>query len=823
MNKKAAKFIPVIGLLTFLSLSSCQGFSSSELSAASPLASGSASNVSLSSGGAESSDSMEQKAYAPGLIETNYPTEENIVADYIAYTEQGLDPKGINDSSEALKKVLSDAEEQGGGVVYLPAGKYLITKNIYIPPFVTIRGDYCDPDSELFHGDYGTVILAEPEASSSETRNPILGDRDDIYTNFPALFSIGGSAGLVGVTIYYPKQNIEHVIPYPFAVEIPSFAAQGIHANHEASTVKNVTFLNCYKGIIAGASASTFSNGYAAAFEQVHIENIKGTFLYQGLQLYIASEIGIVKKIMISPEYWAENTLGNQPELAKVKEYTHKYALGMLLGDLEWLHFTDITIKDLAMGIRIYDSLRRFFTNTIYFMGMFENLQVTGAQTAMRVDNLFDTFGMSIADSVLEGSIYALDRRDTTTAVLRLVNTALNGAVYGQRIYLSSSEQAYAALKSQGGLASSERPSLHMPDSRNFFDVVKDYQVDNTATQDASQGIQEALNDANAAGGGIVYLKPGYYILKNKLIVYENTELRGSAGVSTRDQIGSSKGTVLLGFYGYYGSSDLAQGADALVTLNGKGAGLRGIRFIYPENKPTWKADVKYKYHSYVIRILAESCYVAQASIVGVPFGIEIANTSNVTLSEISGTYYEIGVHIVDCNNVYIDEMLENAAVLARIGYGTVPALQQYFLQGWPTDSDLSTVYANLTRPSTVLFKADNTSDLSIVHSGAFGIKNFYSGTNSTAKVLQASTDNFSGNIFVVSGGTLNVVNNLRFNDIDYVSILNGGIFNAFNEVTLHFNTSFTPDADYVNNVQVASSLASSGTDQAYLPDRYVY
>jgi Mor family transcriptional regulator len=812
-----------MGLLMILSLAGCQAFPTSEVNSSSSLASDdSVSSSSLISNEGESSDSMEQKTYAPGLIETTYPTEENIVADYIAYTEQGLDPKGINDSSEALKKVLSDAEERGGGVVYLPAGKYLITENIYIPPFVTIRGDYCNPDSDMFKGDYGTVILAEPEVSATETRNPILGDRDDIYTNFPALFSIGGSAGLVGVTIYYPKQNIDHVIPYPFAVEIPSFAAQGIHANHEASTVKNVTFLNCYKGIIAGASASAFSNGYAAAFEQVHIENIKGTFLYQGMQLYIASEIGVVKKVMISPKYWAENTLGNQPELVKVKEYTHKYTLGMLLGDLEWLHFSDITINDLAMGIRIYDSLRRFFTNTIYFMGMFENLQVRGSQTAMRVDNLFDTFGMSIADSVLEGSIYALDRRDTTTAVIRLVNTALNGDIYGQRIYLSSAEEAYASLKSKGALASTERPYLKMPDSRNFIDAVKDYQVDNTAAQDASEGIQKALNDAAAAGGGIVYLKPGYYILKNKLIVYENTELRGSAGVSTRDQIGSSKGTVLLGFYGY-SSSDLAKNADALVTLNGKGAGLRGIRFIYPENKPTWKADVKYKYHSYVVRILAESCYVAQASIVGVPFGIEISNTSNVTISEVSGTYYEIGVHIVGCNNIYLDEMLENAAVLARIGYGTVPALQKYFLYGWPTDSDLSTVYANLTRSSTVLFKAENTTNLSIVHCGAFGIQNFYVGTNSAAKVLQASTDNFGGNIFVVSGGTLNVVNNLRFNDIDYVSILNGGVFNAFNEVTLHFNTSFTPDADYVNNVQVASSLASSGADHAYLPDRYVY
>jgi hypothetical protein len=394
MNKTIKKLTYLV-LLSFMALTSCgngEGSSANSSIAAS----------STSSSSAEGSvSSMATKEYQPGLIKTEYETEDNVLADYIAYVDQGLDPTGQKDSSDALLKVLNTAEDNGGGVVFLPQGSYLITKNIYIPPFVTLRGDYNDPDSEGFDGNYGTVILAEPEAAATETRNPILGDRDDIYTNFPSLFSIGGSSGLVGVTIYYPKQDIAHVTPYPFAVEIPSFAGPGCHVNHEAPTVQNVTFINCYKGIIGGAAASTYSNGYAAAFEQAHIENIKGTFLYQGLQLYVASELGTVKNITISDKYWAESKLGKAPDPAALKQYTQKYALGMLLGDLEWLFFNDISIEDCAMGIRIYDSLRRFFTNAVYFIGQFYNLSIKGAKTAMRIDNLYDTFGMTITDSYL--------------------------------------------------------------------------------------------------------------------------------------------------------------------------------------------------------------------------------------------------------------------------------------------------------------------------------------------------------------------------------------------------------------------------------------
>lgn len=759
--------------------------------------------------------------YEPGIIDTVYDTEEVIVVDYVIDAACGADPTGRTDSTDAIQMVLDECADNGGGTVYLPKGKYLVSSQIKIPSFVYLRGDWNDPDGEDFNGDYGTVILANVAAAEEEERNPILADREDTYANFPALFRIGGSCGLIGVTIYYPEQDIDDVTPYPFAIEIPSFAGEGAHINHNSSTVKNVTFLNCYKGIIAGASASVYSGGYAAAFEQVHIENIRGTFLYQAMQLYIASDVGVVKSVNISNDYWKNCTLG-AANANKLDAYTMKYTTGLLLGDLEWLFFDDITIRDVCMGVRIYDGIRRFFTNTIYFIGQFYNLNISNTKTAMRIDNMMPNFGITIADSYLEGSVYSINERDETTSSVKLVNTTLVGDTYGDSLMVSGANDVYAQLKAQGKFATTQVPAISNP-PEVLYDVCGDYGADNTGATDASEAIQQALNDANANGGGIVYLKAGYYWLDNPLTIYSNTELRGAAGASTRDQIGMSKGTVLFGNYGYSTEKIIAQNSTALITLQGSNSGIRGIRVVYPDNNPTPEASTQYRYHSYTVRIMGEGSYVAQCSLVGVPFGVEIVNTRDVVITELSGAYYDTGIHIVNSDNVYLDELNENASVVCRFGYAGVASVQSYFLLGWPTDTNgMSQMYSQITRPNTTLVKAENSTNISVVNSCAFGIKTFYDGLNSEAKILACDSDNCSGYIWNVDGGNLYVVNMLKYNDKATYNTENGGLVTCFNTLTLYFRTDFTLDTDSVENVEYTSTqIESSGKDVDDLPERY--
>lgn len=61
------------------------------------------------------------------------------VMESMNYNGDLMPPK--KDSTEAVKKALQAAKENGGGVVYFPAGQYLVTGMLDVPKFTVIKGD----------------------------------------------------------------------------------------------------------------------------------------------------------------------------------------------------------------------------------------------------------------------------------------------------------------------------------------------------------------------------------------------------------------------------------------------------------------------------------------------------------------------------------------------------------------------------------------------------------------------------------------------------------------------------------------------------------
>jgi hypothetical protein len=93
----------------------------------------------------------------PWIIQTKYETDDVVVADIIVDPEKyNVDPTGKKDSTTGIQKALNDARQMDGGTVWLPAGQYLISRPITIPAFVTLRGDWQDPD---LGNEYGTVLV----------------------------------------------------------------------------------------------------------------------------------------------------------------------------------------------------------------------------------------------------------------------------------------------------------------------------------------------------------------------------------------------------------------------------------------------------------------------------------------------------------------------------------------------------------------------------------------------------------------------------------------------------------------------------------------
>ncbi len=198
------------------------------------------------------------------IVDTVYPTEDIVVATVdITKAPYNADPTGKTDVTKILNKALGDVSVAGGGTVWMPAGKYLVTDTVTIPEYCTLRGDWQDPDVGT---DYGTVILAKVKANQPVNR---------------ALFLIGGSAGVNGLTVYYPEQSLEDVKEYPF-----TFYTTGEGSSYMLASVTRCTVINGYRGIGACVVEGN-------AHEQFSIDNVKGTFLCTAAEVYNqADEVG---------------------------------------------------------------------------------------------------------------------------------------------------------------------------------------------------------------------------------------------------------------------------------------------------------------------------------------------------------------------------------------------------------------------------------------------------------------------------------------------------------------------------------------------------
>lgn len=99
---------------------------------------------------------------------------------------------GKTDDTRAIQRALDQAGKQGGGIVYLPAGEYVVRTHLTIPSGVELRGgyDYAHRSDSLV-----TALFAYEGENAWDTEQ------------FPAFISMEQESGLVGVVIFYPNQN----------------------------------------------------------------------------------------------------------------------------------------------------------------------------------------------------------------------------------------------------------------------------------------------------------------------------------------------------------------------------------------------------------------------------------------------------------------------------------------------------------------------------------------------------------------------------------------------------------------------------------------
>jgi hypothetical protein len=185
----------------------------------------------------------------------------------------GATGNGTNDDTAAIQAALNAAGGNGGGVVFLPRGNYLVSSHLLVPAQTSLVGVW---RAVTAYSQYlGTTLLAVENAGTN--------------AGVPFITLQGDNSTLEGVTIYYPNQVANNPpTPYPFAIG-------GGGGNN--ITIQNVLLVNPYQGI----DLATY--GCPRHF----VRSVYGQPLLIGIAVDQCYDIGRIMDIHFWP-FWTQNT-----------------------------------------------------------------------------------------------------------------------------------------------------------------------------------------------------------------------------------------------------------------------------------------------------------------------------------------------------------------------------------------------------------------------------------------------------------------------------------------------------------------------------------
>lgn len=653
-------------------------------------------------------------ANVPSIVKTVYPTDDVVVAEAIlTEAPYNADNSGAEDCTAVLQRAIDDLSRAGGGTVFLPVGSYRLTGGIDIKPFVTVRGDWADPDK---YGKPGTLIIADVPSV------------DDVN---PALFTVGGSSGAVGLAVYYPRQSLGNVLPYPY-----TFYVNGSGSSYMLQSIVNCTLINSYRGI--GACAE-FENGVYQCHEMLTVENVKGTCLSVGISTYNSADVDTYESVYFGGKYWASAGAGfNAPSLEALNAYTRQNATGMRIADLEWPEFADIHLDSFRYGLSFVEGPR------ISFAGTFYDLFVTDCDYGIyapkgTIQGRGKQWGIAVARGVVEGSKIAIydpgDDRGLYNAL------EISGKVVGENIHVDNDVLEDYDL---------DYDESYVKPSPNLAVVT----ADKTGRADASAAVQSALD--SLTGGGVCYLPAGVYRFDAPVSVPAGVELRGATSVATRDQSGLSAGTLILSYFGYDDAS-----LPALITLKGKNAGMNGIRVLYPYNNPTLTADSgNYRVTSPAVRGAADGVYVVNSCFMLASVCVEMNGCDDFFIKKVVGCSMESMFSVKNCSGGTITGSLQNGNSIPRNAFAATGIPE---LQNWLTEDKLFAYYfIPISREGCEFIRLAGSEDILIWNTFIYGGRCYLKASASSATVINTASDGSSKNAYQIdaaNGGEVNVIN----------------------------------------------------------------
>lgn len=248
---------------------------------------------------------------------------------------------------------------------------------------------------------------------------------------------------------------------------------------------------------------------------------------------------------------------------------------------------------------------------------------------------------------------------NTYTGKAQILNEAKNKST----VAINDTAEAKALIKNQPALGNSAEYNFRKKPTAatNKVYVATDYGVKGDGRTDNTKALQTVIDKAAREGGGIVYVPPGEYEIRNQITVRTGVELRGA--FNTMHNSASSAATVFRLYYGK--NTPNAKGAVMLETKSG----INGIDIFYPE-RVVWDQ----KEYAYAVQSLGPYAWVMNTTMINAWNGFDFGTYNNTGhyIDGIGGAYYNNMLFVGNSSHGNIQYVHNNHCVWMESGrYGS--------------------------------------------------------------------------------------------------------------------------------------------------------
>lgn len=609
-----------------------------------------------------------------GVVDTVYATTDVVISN-INVKDYGAKGNGITDDTQAVQNALNAAGAHGGGVVFAPEGTYRLNGHLTIPTGVTLRGDRPEPSA----GNYavGGTILAAYEGRGQE--------------NGASLIRMEPVSGVSHLSVWYPEQSADEPAAYPWTFEQLSGDSATIQNVTLVNSYNGIKIGPVWNELhyVRDVYGTALHTGIFLDFttDIGRLERVTlSPEIWSGSGLPGAPEHAALFGYMTEHAEGVVMGRSDWEYMSDVSIFGFKTGMRVTTrtGSLESANaqLYRIHIKDCNVALRIegvndfgllvtdssfeagagqspaailategFHSIAQF--NTVTVGGTPQNGVVNEGSGVLSFENSaftgWDADHGGYAISLKDGSLllgqtaFAKPGKHLLAGSGVRTVSAVNSGYQGQLDVTDNTEAGevkvdqnprYQLERLPSGITT-DVPVQPKPASSRLFDVTAaPYSADYTGDADAALAVQQALNDAGAAGGGTVYLPAGIYRIDSRLSVPSGVELRGSWDVP-HHTIGG--GTVIFTRYG-----ENEPDGEALITLEAA-AGVRGLSVYYDAQSYS-----SVKPYAWTIRGKGHGVYAINTTLVNPYQGIDFGSfdTSGHYIDYAAGSPLKEGIFV---------------------------------------------------------------------------------------------------------------------------------------------------------------------------------